>query len=78
MTMTSTETLCHRVETAREKVAFIKDKEVWTYERLGSEVDRFARGLTERGFRKGDRVALHMANLPELVIAYDACFRVLE
>jgi len=74
--MTSTETLCHRVETAQKKVAFIKDKKVWTYERLASEVDRLARGLTERGLRKGDRVALHMANLPELVIAYDACFRV--
>ena len=35
-----------------------------------------ADGLVERGLRKGDRVALHMANLPELVIAYLACFRV--
>jgi long-chain acyl-CoA synthetase len=74
--MTSTGTLYHRVTTTREKVAFIKDQEIWTYERLASEVDRLARGLTERGLRKGDRVALHMANLPELVIAYDACFRV--
>jgi acyl-coenzyme A synthetase/AMP-(fatty) acid ligase len=58
------------------KVAFVKDKEIWTYEGLAAEVERLARGLTERGIRKGDRVALHMANIPELVIAYNACFRV--
>jgi long-chain acyl-CoA synthetase len=32
--------------------------------------------LIEHGVRNGDRVALHMANLPELVVAYHACFRV--
>jgi acyl-CoA synthetase (AMP-forming)/AMP-acid ligase II len=32
--------------------------------------------LIEHGVRKGDRVALHMANLPELAVAYHACFRV--
>jgi long-chain acyl-CoA synthetase len=76
MTMTSTGTLYHRITTARKKVAFIKDKEIWTYERLASEVEGLASGLAEHGLRKGDRVALHMANLPELVIAYHACFRV--
>ena len=43
---------------------------MWTYERLATEVERLARGLTERGLRKGDRAALRMANLPEFVIAY--------
>jgi long-chain acyl-CoA synthetase len=75
MTMTPTGTLYHRV-TGPKKVAFIKDQEIWTYERLATEVDRLARGLVERGLRKGDRVALHLANLPELVIAYHACFRI--
>jgi long-chain acyl-CoA synthetase len=76
MTMRPTGTLYHRSATDREKVAFVKDKEIWTYEGLAAEVERLARGLTERGIRKGDRVALHMANLPELVVAYHACFRV--
>jgi acyl-coenzyme A synthetase/AMP-(fatty) acid ligase len=76
MTMTPPGTLYHHVETGREKVAFIKDQEIWTYERLASEVERLAHGLVECGLRKGDRVALHMANLPELIIAYHACFRV--
>jgi acyl-CoA synthetase (AMP-forming)/AMP-acid ligase II len=40
-----------------------------------AEVERLAQGLAERGLRKGDRVALHIANLPEFVVAYHACFR---
>jgi long-chain acyl-CoA synthetase len=74
--MTATGTLYHYLETGREKVAFTKDRGVWTYERLATEVECLARGLVARGLRKGDRVALHMANLPELIIAYHACFRV--
>jgi long-chain acyl-CoA synthetase len=76
MIMTPTTTLSLRAETGRENVAFIKDKEIWTYGRVSTEVERLAHGLIERGLRKGDRVALHMANLPELIIAYHACFRV--
>jgi acyl-coenzyme A synthetase/AMP-(fatty) acid ligase len=76
MTMASTATLDNSFETDQENVAFKTDKEIWTYERPASEVDRLAWGLVERGLRKGDRVALHMANLPELIIAYHACFRV--
>jgi long-chain acyl-CoA synthetase len=76
MTMTSTGTLDNSVETGLEKVAFTRGNETWTYERLASEVDRLARGLVKRGVRKGDRIALHMANLPELIVAYHACFRV--
>ena len=74
--MTPTGALDHHTNTHPKKVAFIKDKEIWTYERLATEVDRLARGLIGLGVRKGDRVALHMANLPEFVVAYHACFRV--
>jgi acyl-CoA synthetase (AMP-forming)/AMP-acid ligase II len=74
--MTPTETLYHRAATEPEKVAFFEDKETWTYERLATEVEWLACGLITSGLRQGDRVALHMANLPELVIAYHACFRV--
>ena len=35
-----------------------------------------ARGLIRLGIQPGDRVALHMANLPELLVAYLACFQV--
>ena len=61
---------------AQETLFLSKNREIWTIKRLATQVDRLARGLIEQGVRKGDRVALHMANLPELVIAYHACFRV--
>src|ERR1700751_3351594 len=76
MTMTPTGVLNDFAKRLPNNVAFIKDKQIWTYERLAAEVDRLARGLIEHGVRKGDRVALHMANLAELVVAYHACFRV--
>jgi long-chain acyl-CoA synthetase len=75
MTMTSIEVLYELAAMHPKKVAFIKDKEIWTYDRLAAEVDQLAYGLVQRGLRKGDRVALHMANLPEFVVAYHACFR---
>ncbi|MBH0197739.1 MAG: AMP-binding protein, partial [Nitrospira sp.] len=41
-----------------------------SYQELGSIVDRFASGLSARGIRKGDRVALCLPNSPQAVIAY--------
>ena len=76
MIITPTEILYYKVATDLKKMALTKGKEIWTYERLVTEVERLARGLFGRGLRKGDRVALHMGNLPELIIAYHACFRV--
>jgi long-chain acyl-CoA synthetase len=75
MTMTSIGVLYELAATHPKRVAFIKDKEIWTYDRLAAEIDHLAYGLVERGLRKGDRVALHMANLPEFVVAYHACSR---
>jgi hypothetical protein len=51
-------------------------KDVWSYARFAVEVDRLARGLIARGLRRGDRVALHLFNGPELAVAYHACFRI--
>jgi acyl-CoA synthetase (AMP-forming)/AMP-acid ligase II len=74
--MTSATTLSHRLETDAENVVFIRNNELWTNGRLASEIERLGRGLVERGIRPGDGIALHMANLPELIVAYHACFRV--
>ena len=60
----------------RKAFIFAKNNEVWTWGRLTSEVDHVARGLTRLGIQPGDRVALHMANLPELLVSYLACFQV--
>jgi len=75
MISTPIDVLYQRAEISPKKVAFSRDGEIWTYERLASEVDHLAHGLVKRGLRKGDRVALHMANLPEFIVAYHACFR---
>jgi long-chain acyl-CoA synthetase len=58
-----------------DSVAFVAGDDTWSYRRLAAEVEQLARVLLGRGVRAGDRVALHMANLPELVVAYYACFR---
>jgi acyl-CoA synthetase (AMP-forming)/AMP-acid ligase II len=75
MIMTPIDVLYQRAKTSPMKVAFSRDGEIWTYERLAAEVDHLAHGLVRRGVRKGDRVALHMANLPEFIVASHACLR---
>ena len=41
-----------------------------TYQELNSTIDKIAWGLLDLGLTKGDRVALHMANCPQFVMAY--------
>ena len=65
-----------QIASDRKAFVFAKDQEVWTWRRLSSEVNRLAGGLIRLGIQPGDRVALHMANLPEFVVAYLACFQV--
>ncbi|WP_245286745.1 class I adenylate-forming enzyme family protein [Bradyrhizobium sp. ARR65] len=58
-----------------ERTAFIFQEDVWTYRLLAHESERVARGLAASGIKAGDRVILHMANRPEMLIGYYACFR---
>ena len=46
-----------------------------TYRELNSLIDRAAWGLVDLGVKKGDRVAIHMENCPQFVIAYFAVHR---
>ncbi len=48
----------------------------YTYQQLHYEVSRFANVLKKKGVEKGDRVALYMPMVPELVIAMLACARI--
>jgi long-chain acyl-CoA synthetase len=68
--------LYYQVENNPTGIAFVADRDSWTYARLAAHVERAARGLLERGIRKGDRVVLHLPNRPELVIAFYACFHI--
>jgi acetyl-CoA synthetase len=65
----------------RNKVALIWRGEggaerIYTYQKLLSEVIRFANGLKNIGVKKGDRVCIYMPLVPEQVIAMLACARI--
>lgn len=74
--MTPIDALNWRASRQPDAVAFVADDDVWTYRRLANEAERLAGAFRGRGLRAGDRVVLHMANLPKLVVAYYACFRI--
>ncbi|MBI4700401.1 MAG: long-chain fatty acid--CoA ligase [Deltaproteobacteria bacterium] len=44
-----------------------------SYARLKDEVDRLATALSEMGVKKDSRVAVQLPNLPQTIIAYQAC-----
>ncbi len=48
----------------------------FTYQQLHYEVSRFANVLKKKGVEKGDRVAIYLPMVPELVIAMLACARI--
>jgi long-chain acyl-CoA synthetase len=75
MKMTPASALTHQVQTQPKSAAFVFHEEVWTYERLAVAAESLARGLAMRGVGPGDRVALHMMNRPEMIVAYYACFQ---
>ncbi len=75
MKMTPAGALMHQVQTRPKSAAFVFHEEVWTYERLAVAAESLARGLAVRGVGPGDRVALHMMNRPEMIVAYYACFQ---
>jgi long-chain acyl-CoA synthetase/feruloyl-CoA synthase len=71
--MTPTETLNRLAKLRPSHTAFISNDQIWTYRRLADEAERVACAFAARGVRRGDRVVLHMANLPELAASYFAC-----
>ena len=50
--------------------------QTWTYAEGDALTDRLAAGLWSIGIRKGDRVGLLLANCPEIVFCYFACFKI--
>lgn len=50
--------------------------QTYTYYQLYLAVNKFANGLKELGIKKGDRVAIYLPMVPELVIAMLACTRI--
>src|SRR6266478_2826750 len=65
----------------RNKVALLwegepGDRRAITYWELYREVGRFANVLKGLGVKKGDRVAIYMPMIPEVVVAMQACARI--
>ena len=58
-----------------EKTALSFYGQDMTYSRLNEMIDRLAWGLVDLGVQKGDRLAIHMENCPQFVIAYFAAQR---
>ncbi|HEU0147689.1 MAG TPA: class I adenylate-forming enzyme family protein [Bradyrhizobium sp.] len=75
MTLTPNDALIHQAQTRPNDTAFVFHDVVWTYQKLATEAERLARALAARGVASGDRVAVHMMNRPEFIVAYHACFR---
>ncbi|HVJ51203.1 MAG TPA: class I adenylate-forming enzyme family protein [Aliidongia sp.] len=74
--MTVLRALYHHAKAHPDGLAFIAGQDQFSYRRLATEVERLARAFIARGVRPGDRVALHMPNVPEMVVANYACFRI--
>ena len=74
--------LDRQVEAGKEdKVAFYwegepGDKKAFTYKELLDEVCRFSNVLKSLGVKKGDRIALYLPMIPELIFAVLACARI--
>ena len=71
----------HVNNSRRNKVALIWRGEegrerIFTYQKLLSQVARFANGLKKIGVKKGDCVCIYMPLVPEQVIAMLACARI--
>ncbi|MCA1454941.1 acyl--CoA ligase [Bradyrhizobium sp. BRP22] len=74
MKPTPIEALREQAKVRQKSAALVFHENVWTYERILAGAELLARGLVAHGVKPGDRVAMHMMNRPEFVVAVYACF----
>ena len=55
-----------------DRVALVASERRWTYRELDAEVSVLAGGLQTLGLRPGERIGLHLPNIPEFVVVYYA------
>jgi long-chain acyl-CoA synthetase len=67
--------LNHSRTRSPEKLAIACGEQSWTYAELDVLSDTVAANLLIAGVQRGDRVAFHLANGPELAIGYIGCFK---
>ena len=61
---------------APNRIAVIFGGMELTYSELKELSDRFAAALDDMGVKKGDRVAIHLLNMPQFAIAYYGALRI--
>ena len=71
---TAYEVLTRQAERRPDETAFIFHDLAWTYKKIAADVAQLAQAMAARGVGPGDRVAIHMMNRPEFILAYYACF----
>jgi len=62
--------LKRKAEKYPDKTAIVYFDKPMTYRELDVASDRFATALSDLGVKKGDKVALFLANMPQFVVAY--------
>jgi acyl-CoA synthetase (AMP-forming)/AMP-acid ligase II len=60
----------------RKSSALIAGGQSWSAEQLTQQAELLSSSLRDKGVERDECVALHMLNIPELVVAYCACFRI--
>jgi long-chain acyl-CoA synthetase len=68
--------LIDQAEARPAATAFTFRQDHWTYGRMRDAVLRLAMGMRNLGIGAGDRVILHMTNVPELAVAHYACMAI--
>jgi len=68
--------LDHTAARVPNRIAIIFGGMELTYGQLKELSDRFATALDDMGVRKGDRVAIHLLNMPQFAIAYYGAIRI--
>ena len=64
------------VESDPDRVYLDFSGDAYTYRRMATEIERFARGLHALGVQRGDRVVALLDNSPDAVIAWYAANRI--
>jgi len=73
--ITMAEVLTRTANTYPERVAFIYMGKKITYRQLEKLVNRFTRALIDIGVKEGDKVAMLLPNIPQMIIADHATYR---
>ena len=73
--ITMAEVLTRTAAAYPERVALIYMGKKITYRQLEKMVNRFTRALVEIGVREGDKVAMLLPNIPQMIIADHAAYR---